>query len=68
MAKKILHVLCHAIAANTEKVQPVIQNFKARLHSDFIFQIIQTAQMAVSKSSEVITTVFPTGSTAGILS
>ncbi len=39
--------LCHAIVAYTEKVHPVIQNFKTRLRFDFGFNVIQAIQVRV---------------------
>ena len=47
MAKKISALLCHAIAAQTEKIQPVIQNLKIGLHCDLFCHFIQAVQVRI---------------------
>jgi hypothetical protein len=47
MTKKYLQFFCLAITADTEKVQPMIQNLKISFIGDLLFHIIQTIQVRI---------------------
>jgi hypothetical protein len=43
----MLRFFCHAIAADAEKIQPVMQNFKVRPRFDLFSQFIQVIQVRI---------------------
>jgi hypothetical protein len=46
-AKNFLHLFLPTIVADTEKIQPMIQNLKLRFRSDLLCHLIQAFQVRV---------------------